>query len=1085
MFRLRRGATLTPPNNSTTIRQVQQAPYPRINYNKIPNDLGACLQSFGGNFYCLLIDCMPYKFMKHLFTLTITSIFALCSALSALPNGIEHVQTLDGIEEYKLTDNGLRILLMPNEGLPVATVMVTYNVGARNEVAGTTGATHILEHMMFKGTDQFNSSDGADYSTIMEHIGARSNATTYFDRTNYYATLPSKYVSHAIELEADRMRNLRIREEDLASEMTVVRNEYERGENNPVRTLIKEVYASAFIAHPYSHPTIGWRSDIENTSPQKLRSFYDLFYWPENAVLTVIGGFDVEATLAAIKHYYGAVPASPMPIPTVETIEPTQLGPRRVVIERSGQVGVVMTAFKAPAGANKDWAALTLIEQMLGADKTGRLYRALEDQGKASSTFTYAPQLRDPSLFILAAYLTLDSTHEDTEAIILDEINSLINGGVTEDELTRAKSVIRASTVYGRDGPYAIASQINEAIAMGDWMNYVNLPKAIEQVSTDEIKRVAAKYFVRNNRTTGWFVPKQSKATAQIASSPTGPIYFRDPAVYGSLQNNSDTEDSGVVSSAATVDFSSQMQQATVGNIEVIAIDMPIDAVVSFVGSFAAGNTLSPDDAPTLAGLTADMLDKGTQRNDRFAIAERLDSLGAEIHFEASAHSLDFSGKFLRQDAGAVMSLLAEQLREPAFKPEVLETLKRRQSANLLQAIDHPDYRADAQITRLLYPQQHPNYSPPIDVLLEDLKHTTIQDIQTFHSDYYGSQSMRLVFAGDIDFEQLTAAVESAFEGWSGGVDYPSDHAAALDNQPQDKRIYITDKTSVAVRYAQNTGLQRTDDDYIPFMVGNYILGGSFNSRLMQEVRKKQGLTYSIRSGHSGDLLTPGNWSLHASFSPTLLEQGLAATEAVFNEWYEQGTTTNEVQKAIDTLSGSYLVRLSTTGSVAGQVHSFLQRGHPPEYIDQYPQYLQAVAAEQVNTAIKAYLSPTQHARVIAGSLDQPATSAHSQTVNKQTLTVRLDTPTAGWAIHIDKVYQTDGSLIVLSQLQSIDEAAAAVISTVSDSVSVLAPKEPLAVRHYIIGKTWNWGGATDYSFIQSPIDLGKLIEDAELIYEK
>jgi len=219
--------------------------------------------------------------MKLFTALTTTCTFALCSALSALPEGIEHVQTLDGIQEYKLSENGLRVLLMPNEGLPVATVMVTYEVGARNEVAGTTGATHILEHMMFKGTDTFNSDNGSDYSSFMERIGARSNATTYFDRTNYYATLPREYVSRTIELEADRMRNLRIREEDLASEMTVVRNEYERGENNPISTLIKEVYAAAFVAHPYSHPTIGWRSDIESSSPEKLRAFYNNFYWPE------------------------------------------------------------------------------------------------------------------------------------------------------------------------------------------------------------------------------------------------------------------------------------------------------------------------------------------------------------------------------------------------------------------------------------------------------------------------------------------------------------------------------------------------------------------------------------------------------------------------------------------------------------------------------------------------------------------------------------------------------------------------------------------------------------------------------------
>ena len=1029
--------------------------------------------------------------MKLFYTLACTYTFALSSVLSALPQGIEYIQTLDGIQEYRLSDNGLRVLLMPNPGLPVATVMVTYQVGARNEVTGTTGATHILEHMMFKGTDRFNSSDGSDYSSQMERIGARSNATTYFDRTNYYATLPSEYVAHTIELEADRMRNLRIREADLASEMTVVRNEYERGENNPVSTLIKEVYSAAFVAHPYTHPTIGWRSDIESTTPEKLRTFYDAFYWPENAVLTVIGGFDIDATLEAVQQFYGTVPKAPHTIPVVETTEPKQLGPRRLIIERSGQVGVVMTAFKAPAGVHEDWAALSLIEQIVGADKTGRLYRALEDQGKASSTFTYAPQLHDPSLFILGAYLTAEATHQETEAIILNEIKKLIGGGVTADELARAKSVIQANTVYGRDGPYAIADQINEAIAMGDWTNYVNLPKAIQNVTAEEIKRVAAKYFVRNHSTTGWFVPQQSSTVAQLTHSAHGPHYFRDPAVFGPSHNapetnaHSSASTHASVSEAPLVDFSSHMQRASIAGIEIIAIDMPIRDVVSFVGNFAAGETLSPVDAPTLAGLTALMLDKGTKRNDRFAIAERLDNLGADIGFLASAHSLKFSGQFLREDAGAVMGLLAEQLREPAFDPEVLETLKSRQSAGLLQAIDNPDYRANAQVARMLYPKGHPNYSEKIDVLLEDLQATSISDIMQFHTDHYGPKSMRLVFAGDIDFEQLTAAVEFAFDGWSGGVDYPAELPAQLKNIQQSKRIHIADKTSIAVHYAQNTGIRRTDADYIPFMLGNYILGGSFNSRLMQTVRKKQGLTYSIRSGHSGDILTPGNWSINASFSPALLDQGLAATEAVFTEWYEQGINPAEVQKAIDTLSGAYLVGLSTTARVAGQVLSFVQRGFGPEYIDEYPQHLRAVTAEQVNRTIRQHLKPQQHTLVVAGSLNTPQEAEPASIQKQQDISIRLDTPDAGWSIEIDKVYRTSESLVVIAQLQHGGDIAAAVISTASDSVSIPSTDQALPLRHYILGKKWDWGVAPEYTFIDSMDAFGAALDRAELIYEK
>lgn len=1032
--------------------------------------------------------------MRFLKIPLLTSLLATQVFAQALPEGVEHVQTLGNIEEYRLESNGLGILLMPNEGLPVATVMVTYQVGSRNEVTGTTGATHILEHMMFKGTDRFNSedgTDGTDYSSQMERIGARSNATTWFDRTNYYATMPSEYVPMTIELEADRMRNLRIREQDLASEMTVVRNEYERGENSPVRTLIKELFATAYMAHPYSHPTIGWRSDIENTSVEKLRDFYNIYYWPENAVLTVIGGFDKAKTLDAIATYYGAVPKAPAVIPAVETSEPEQLGPRRVTIRRAGQVGVVMIGFKVSAGSNQDWAALSLLQQILGADKTGRLYRALEDKGKASATFTFAPQLRDPGLFIFGAYLTPDATHAEVEAIILEEIQSLIASGVGADELARAKSVIQASTVYGRDGPYAIADQINEAIAMGDWSGYITLPEAIQTVSSKTLQAVTAKYFTEDNSTSGWFVPEVVNSLSAQNSAIAGPNYYRDPAVYGPLGNKAaestkEPTKEPTATGKSVVDFSSNMQRAQIGNIELIAIDLPIDEVVSFVGSLAAGDSLNPDDAPMLASLTASMLDKGTVNQDRFQIAEKLDTLGADIGFSSGAQSLDFAGKFLRADAGAVLEILADQLRNPAFDPEVLETLKSRQKSGLLQAIDNPDYRASAQLSRRLYPEAHINYTAPIDTLIADLEATTVGDLASFHTAHYGSESMRLVFAGDIDFEQLKAAVGNAFEDWSGGSAYPELDTTQLENREFSDRIYIEDKTSVAVRFGYNTELQRTADEYLPFMVGNYILGGSFHSRLMTEVRKNRGLTYDIRSRHEGDILTPGNWLLSASFAPSMLGDGIAATKEVVDQWYQEGVSPEEVSSAIETLTGSYLVALSTTSSVAGQVHSFMQRGFAPEYIDEYPQLLQTLSAEEVNSAIQQYFDPSQLIEVAAGSLTSTATvidEAPSETIP---VTVRLDAPDPAWQIKIDQIYHTQDNIVVISQL-SRDEAAIAaqVISTVADTVQIDPSYAELPVRHYIIGKTWDWGDTGEYTFVDSTDTFSNTLKESDLLYNR
>lgn len=894
---------------------------------------------------------------------------ATSTASAALPEGIEPVETLGKVEAYRLASNDLEVLLMPIDGLPVATVMVTYEVGSRNEVTGTTGATHILEHMMFKGTERFNSAEGNDYSSTMERIGAIANATTWFDRTNYYATLPSQYVPMTIELEADRMRNLLIKEADLASEMTVVRNEYERGENSPVRTLINELFGAAFLAHPYNHPTIGWESDIENTSVEKLRAFYDTYYWPENSVLTIIGGFDKTATLEAIAAHYGDIPNAPQAIPEVTTVEPEQTGPRRVMIRRAGQTGVVMIGFKVAEGRHEDWAALTLLQQILGADKTGRLYRALEDRGLANATFTFAPQLRDPSLFIFGAYLTPDANHENVEAIILEEIEKLMADGVSADELARAKSVIQASTFYGRDGPYQIADQLNEAIAMGDWSAYVHLPNAIQDTPASALTEVAAKYFVDNRSTTGWFVPESSNRASPGASAAAAPVYFRDPAVFGPEPKTAPEGRVGPTDAPESiVDFSANLQRAQVGPIDLVAIDMPIDNVVSFVGSLPGGDSLSPEDAPMLASLTASMLDKGTTSADRFQIAEQLEALGANLGFSAGKQSVRFSGQFLRPDADAVMAIIADQLRNPSFDPAVFETIKSRQKAGLLQAIDNPDYRASALLSRQLYPAGHVNHSTDLETLIDDLEATRVEDLAAFHAAHYGPESMRLVFVGDIDFEALKAAVADAFDGWEGGSDYPELTTRQTDHAAEAERIFIDDKTSVSVRLGLNTGLQRTDPGYLPFMLGNYLLGGSFHSRLMSEVRKERGLTYSIRSGHEGDIITPGNWMVSASFSPGQLKAGIEATRGVLNDWFESGVSPEEVSAAIETLSGTYLVGLSTTGRVAGQVDSFMERGFPPEYIDRYPLELEALTADAVNQAIRTYFNPEKMIEVAAGT---------------------------------------------------------------------------------------------------------------------
>ena len=421
--------------------------------------------------------------------------------------GFQRVQTSGGITEYRLTSNQLVVLLMEDHSAPVATFMVTYRVGSRNEAVGYTGSTHLLEHLMFKGSSDYNKERGNSIWTVLQNVGAQINATTWMDRTNYFEILPSEHLQIALTIEADRMRGALLRDDDRQPEMTVVRNEFERGENDPWESLDKNIWATAYQAHPYHHSTIGWRSDIEGVSTERLRQFYDTYYWPNNATVTVIGDFDTEQVLGWLKSSFGRHPASPEPIPEVYTTEPKQEGPRRFVIRRRGETGIIGIAHKTPEGLNADVYAISVLKNILGVGKTSRFYRSLVDAGLVTSAYAWDHALHDNALFVTYAFLTPDTQHQEVEQVILGEYEKVQEHGVTDVEVDRAKAQVKAEVAFSRDGPYSIASALNEAIAIGDWTYFTTYLERIEKVSPADVQRVAASFLVEDQSTTGWFVP--------------------------------------------------------------------------------------------------------------------------------------------------------------------------------------------------------------------------------------------------------------------------------------------------------------------------------------------------------------------------------------------------------------------------------------------------------------------------------------------------------------------------------------------------------------------------------------------------
>jgi len=423
-------------------------------------------------------------------------------------DGLAFVQSLAGIDEYRLTSNGLDILLVPDHSAPVVTFQVTYRVGSRNEVTGTTGATHILEHMMFKGSEGYNDAKGNSVKQYLERVGGEYNASTSVDRTTYFATVGAKDLEGYIAIEADRMRRLMLRESDRQAEMTVVRNEYERGQNDPDNVLIEAVTAAAYVALPYHHPVIGWLSDIEHVPIEKLRAFYDTFYWPDNATVTVVGDFETTAVLHWLEQYYGVLPHSPAPIPDIYTEEPAQLGERRVTVTRPGELGSVVIAHKVPNGRDADQPALDVLDAILSSGKSARLYRALVDSGLALSASAGTDLHRDLSLHTLYAQLAEGATPAQVETALLAEITKVQTQGVTPAEVQRVQQQYVAADAYRRDGTAGAAAEINEWIAIGDWTLYARFPQLVAAVTPADVQRVARKYFAPQEATIGWFVPQ-------------------------------------------------------------------------------------------------------------------------------------------------------------------------------------------------------------------------------------------------------------------------------------------------------------------------------------------------------------------------------------------------------------------------------------------------------------------------------------------------------------------------------------------------------------------------------------------------
>jgi zinc protease len=863
-----------------------------------------------------------------------------------------------GITETKLP-NGLTVLTKEVRSAPVVSFSVWYKVGSRNEHTGITGVSHLLEHMMFKGTKQYRL---GEISRTLFLNGAAFNASTYYDWTNYYETVAADRLELAMQIEADRMVNSRFDKGDLESEMTVVRSELEGGENNPGRLLWQAVAATAFVAHPYQWPVIGWRSDVENVPRDAIYQYYKTHYGPNTATVVIVGDFDTRQALALVRKHFGALKPIPAP-PPVYTVEPPQRGERRVTVKRAGSLPMAMVAYKVPAASHPDAYALDILSMVLGEGRASRLYQALVETQLASSADAGVPSLKDPVLFYLSATARPAVTAEKLEAALVEQAEKLRTEPITPDELSRVKSRVEAEFVFQTDSVTSQARQIGYWAMVDDWRYLTTYIERIRALTAEDVQRVAQKYLVPETRTVGYFIPTSDGA-------PAGPAPKEASARVEKPKRGDRPIPLPLPSKARPA--SRQVTRFRLDNgISVVVQENAANATFAIRGSVPAGSAIEPRDKPGLAGLTASMLTRGTEKRSALEFAVALESVGATLNASANSLVTMLSGRGQSRDFELVMDLLAEMLRQPTFPADDLERLKGRVLAGLAQEKTNPDRLAGRAFERAIYPEGHPLRPQTIEQAEQSATGFTRDDAERFYRQQYGPDQMVLVVAGDVKADRVRQALEARLGTWARNPQTAS--VPALDVSLQDKPIEITipvpDRSQTAIVLGHAGQLRRSDPDFYAAQVMNLVLGGAgaLNSRLGNVIRDDMGLAYNVYSFFDASLY-PGPFEIALGTNPLNARKAVDALVPEVKRMRDRGITQRERDEAVAYLTGRFPLRLETNAGMADILWGMEFYSLGADYIDKYGDYYRAVTVAQASEAARKYLHPDRSTLVIAGS---------------------------------------------------------------------------------------------------------------------